>query len=164
MRHLLQAALLTLSAASLAQDTTLHTTTILIVVPTLVQTTTKDTVYTLTANDFTLTDNGAPQKILLDPTATQPLSLVVLVQTGGAAVRELQYYAHLETMLAELLDSNPYSKAKNHVSIVNFDSKPEAASPFTSNVAEWTNTKLSDDVMETQVGKARNTYQRVKPK
>ena len=33
-----------------------------------------------------------------------------------------------------------------------------------SNVAEWTITKLSDDVMETQVGKARNTYQRVKSK
>jgi len=39
---------------------------------------------------------------------------------------------NLETMLASLLGGAP-----NRVSIVNFDSRPEAASPFTSNVAEW---------------------------
>jgi VWFA-related protein len=39
---------------------------------------------------------------------------------------------NLETMLASLLGGAP-----NKVSIVNFDSRPEAASPFTSNVAEW---------------------------
>ncbi|WP_213804000.1 hypothetical protein [Granulicella sp. dw_53] len=56
MRPLVQAALLTtLTATGLAQDTTLHTTT-LVVVPTLVQTTGKDVVYTLSANDFLLTD------------------------------------------------------------------------------------------------------------
>jgi VWFA-related protein len=136
MRLFLQATLLAaLTASSLAQET-LHTTTTLIVVPTLVQTSAKDVVYTLTADDFILTDNGTPQKIRLEPTSTQHLSLVVLVQTGGSATRELQYYAHLETMLAALLEDS--TSAKNQVSIVNFGSKPEAASPFTTNVAEWT--------------------------
>ena len=140
MRPILQAALLTLlSAAALAQDTTLRTTTTLVVVPTLVQTPTKDIVYTLTADDFTLTDNGTPQKIKLEPASTQPLSLVVLVQIGGAAPREFRYYRHLETMLASLLENGPNSgHAPNQVAIVNFDSRPEAASPFTTDVSEWT--------------------------
>jgi len=72
MRPILQAALLTLlSAVALAQDT-LRTTTTLVVVPTLVQTPAKDIVYTLTADDFALTDNGAPQKIKLEPASNQP--------------------------------------------------------------------------------------------
>jgi VWFA-related protein len=137
--RILQAALLTLLATvALAQDT-LRTTTTLIVVPTLVQTPAKDVVYTLTADDFALTDNGAPQKIKLEPASTQPLSLVVLVQIGGAAPQQFKYYRHLETMLASLLENGPDSgHAPNQVAIVNFDSRPEAASPFTSNVSEWT--------------------------
>ncbi|CAN5556687.1 hypothetical protein BH10ACI4_BH10ACI4_37900 [soil metagenome] len=138
MRLILQAALLTLLAGTARAQDTLRTTTTLVVVPTLVQTTSQDVVYTLTADDFLLTDNGTPQKIKLEPTSTQPLSLVVLVQTGGPATRELQYYAHLETMLAALLEDGTSSPSKNQVSIVNFDSKPEGASPFTANVAEWT--------------------------
>jgi VWFA-related protein len=139
MRPILQAALLTLlTAVALAQDT-LRTTTTLVVVPTLVQTPAKDIVYTLTADDFALTDNGAPQKIKLEPASTQPLSLVVLVQIGGAAPRQFKYYGHLETMLASLLTNGPDSgHAANQVAVVNFDSRPEAASPFTTDVSEWT--------------------------
>jgi len=139
MRTILQAALLTiLTAVALAQDT-LHTTTTLVVVPTLVQTPAKDIVYTLTADDFALTDNGAPQKIKLEPAPPQPLSLVVLVQIGGAAPRQFRYYNHLETMLASLLQNGPDSShAPNQVAVVNFDSRPEAASPFTTDVSEWT--------------------------
>ncbi len=139
MRPILQAALLTLlTATGLAQDT-LRTTTTLVVVPTLVQTPAKDIVYTLTADDFALTDNGAPQKIKLEPASTQPLSLVVLVQIGGAAPHQFKYYSHLETMLASLLTNGPDSgHAPNQVAIVNFDSRPEASSPFTTDVSEWT--------------------------
>lgn len=112
---------------------TLHTTTRLVIVPALVQNPANDVVFSLTANDFLLTDNGSPQKITLDDETNPPLSLVVLVQTGGAAVHQLQDYRNLEPMLASLLGNPP-----NQVSIVNFDSKPEAASPFTSDVAQWT--------------------------
>jgi VWFA-related protein len=90
-------------------------------------------VYSLNADDFLLTDKGIPQKITLDEASGQPLSLVVLMQTGGAAVREFDKYRGLETMLASLLGGAP-----NQVAIVNFDSKPEAASPFTSYIAQWT--------------------------
>jgi VWFA-related protein len=113
-------------------QTTLHTTTTLVVVPTQVQTTGKEPVFSLTAADFLLTDNGVPQKVTLEEETKRPLSLVVLMQTGGMARGQFPSYVNLETMLASLLDGAP-----NKVSIVNFDSRPEAASPFTSKVAEW---------------------------
>ena len=140
MRTRLQAALLlSIAATTLAQnpDATLRTTTSLVVVPTLVQTPAKEVVYTLTADDFALTDNAVPQKIALEPAASEPLSLVVLMQTGGSARREFVHYTRIETMLESLLQSSPDAHSPNQVAIVNFDSKPEAASPFTPNVAEW---------------------------
>jgi len=123
----------TACAQNNAPPPTLQTTTRLVVVPTLVQTPANEVVYSLHAEDFLLTDKGVAQKVSLDDEAHQPLSLVVLMQTGGAAVHEFDKYRGLETMLSEML-----GKAPNQVSIVNFDSKPEAASPFTSDIAQWT--------------------------
>jgi VWFA-related protein len=143
MRILLQAALLTsIATTTLAQnsvpsDTTLHTTTSLVVVPTLVETPAKQVVYSLTADDFALTDNTIPQTITLERAATEPLSLIVLMQTGGSARGEFVHYAGVETMLESLLQASPDAHAPNQVAIVNFDSRPEAASPFTPKVAEW---------------------------
>jgi len=111
---------------------TLRTGTSLVVVPALVQTKTKELVYSLTAADFILTDNGVPQKVTLEQDAARPLSLVVLMQTGGAARSQFKNYDNLETMLAAILGGTP-----NQVSIVNFDSRIEGASPFTSDIAQW---------------------------
>lgn len=112
---------------------TLRATTRLVLVPTLVRTPSKEFVYSLNAEDFFLTDKGIPQKVTLDSQSSQPLSLVVLIQTGGSAVHELTNYRNLEPMLAAILGTPP-----NQVSVVHFDSQPEAASPFTSNIAQWT--------------------------
>ena len=120
-----------LTGMGLAQAT-LRTTTTLVVVPTLVQTAGKETAFSLTVEDFVLTDNGVPQKVMLEEETKRPLSLVVLMQTGGVAHGQFASYTNLETMLATLLGGAP-----NRVSIVNFDSRPEAASPFTSDVAQW---------------------------
>jgi VWFA-related protein len=120
-----------LAGAAFAQ-TTLHTTTTLVVVPTLVQTSGNALVFSLKADDFVLTDDGVPQKVTLEDESTRPLSLVVLMQTGGAARGQFPSYANLSTMMATILGPAP-----NKVSIVNFDSRPEAASPFTSDVAQW---------------------------
>jgi VWFA-related protein len=117
---------------ALFAQTTLHTTTTLVVVPTLVQTAGKETAFSLKAEDFVLTDNGVPQKVTLEEETKRPLSLVVLMQTGGVARGQFASYANLETLLASLLGGAP-----NRVSIVNFDSRTEAASPFTSDVAQW---------------------------
>jgi VWFA-related protein len=119
-------------ATSAFAQTTLRTTTTLVVVPTLVQTSGKELVFSLKADDFVLTDNGVPQKVTLEEESSRPLSLVVLMQTGGIARGQFENYAHLDSMIADVL-----GKAPNVVSVVNFDSEPEAASPFTSDVAEW---------------------------
>src|SRR5713226_5027676 len=121
----------TLSSVAFAQ-TTIRTTTTLVVVPTLVQTPGKELVFSLKADDFILTDNGVPQKVTLEEETNRPLSLVVLMQTGGAARGQFESYANLDTMFAGIL-----GKAPNKVSIVNFDSRVEAASPFTSDIAQW---------------------------
>jgi VWFA-related protein len=113
-------------------QTTLHTTTTLVVVPTLVQTAGKETVFSLTAEDFALTDNGVAQKVTLEEETKRPLSLVVLMQTGGVARGQFPSYANLETMLASLLGGAP-----NKASIVSFDGRVEGVSPFTSDVAQW---------------------------
>jgi VWFA-related protein len=97
-----------------------------------VQTPAKDLVYSLTADDFTLTDNGVPQKVRLEADTARPLSLVVLMQTGGAAQSQFKNYANLETMLAAVLGGTP-----NRAAIVNFDSRIEGASPFTTDIAQW---------------------------
>lgn len=117
--------------AAFAQ-TTLRTTTTLVVVPTLVQNSDREVVFSLTADDFILTDNGVPQKVTLEEEMKRPLSLVVLMQTGGVAHGQFASYSNLETMLSYLLGEAP-----NKVSIVNFDSRPAAASPFTSDIAQW---------------------------
>jgi VWFA-related protein len=121
------------SAQTPASPATLHTGTTLVVVPTLVQTPAKDLVFSLTADDFALTDNGAPQKIRLEEDSSRPLSLVVLMQTGGAARQQFANYTHLETMLVSVLGGAP-----NKAAIVNFDSRPEYDSPFTSDITQWT--------------------------
>src|SRR6201996_9865248 len=90
------------SCAALAQ-TPLHTTTPLVVVPTLVQTPDKDLVYSLRAEDFELTDNGVPQKVTLEEETKRPLSLVVLMQTGGDERGQFASYVNLEPLLASLL-------------------------------------------------------------
>ncbi len=120
-----------LTTSTFAQ-TTLHTTTTLVVVPTLVQTSEKELVFSLKADDFILMDNGVPQKVTLEEEANRPLSLVVLMQTGGIARGQFASYSNLEAALASFLGTAP-----NKVSIVNFDSGVEAASPFTSDIAEW---------------------------
>lgn len=137
MRRLFIAGSLLMAAGQLFAQSpdanTLHTSTQLVVVPALVQSPTNDVVYSLHANDFQLTDRGVPRRVTLDEASKQPLSLVVLMQTGGAAKPEFDKYRGLETMLGDMLGGAP-----NQVSIVNFDSRPEAASPFTSDIAQWT--------------------------
>jgi VWFA-related protein len=112
--------------------TTLRTGTSLVVVPTLVQTSDRELVFSLSAADFVLTDNGVPQRVALEEDTTRPLSLVVLMQTGGAARSQFKNYDNLETMLAAILGGAP-----NMVSIVNFDSRIEGASPFTTDISQW---------------------------
>ena len=128
------ALLLTLPFLSRAQSppppaATLSSTTTLVLVPTLVRSPAGDLLHTLSARDFRLTDNGVEQQLTLETTERQPLSVVVLMQTGGAAPRQFANYAHLTPMLEAMMGSSAY-----RVALVTFDSRPEEIWNFPSRV------------------------------
>ena len=102
----------------------------LVVVPALVRTKSGELVYTLKANDFILTDDGVVQKLRLEEdTGTQPLAMVIIVQTGGDAAVHLDQYQHLGGMLTNMLGG-----VDHRVAVVGFDSTPILLHGFTSNV------------------------------
>jgi hypothetical protein len=73
----------------------------LVLVPALVKTRSGEVVFSLTADDFVLTDNGVPQRLQLEvDTDSQPLALAVIVQTGGRGAGHLDDYRGLDAVLA----------------------------------------------------------------
>jgi len=104
----------------------------LVMVPVLVTTKAGKVVFELTADDFLVTDNGVPQKITLDPeTDSQPLALVIVVETGGAGAGHLSDYRQLDSILDALIGN-----VEHRVAMVGFDSMPHLVMPFTSSTAE----------------------------
>jgi VWFA-related protein len=86
--------------------------------------------FTLTADDFTITDNGVLQKIALEQdTDGRPLSLVVAVETGGNGAGRLDEYSRLGIMIQALVGN-----VDHRVAVVGFDSKPHLLQEFT---ADW---------------------------
>lgn len=128
---LAQIAVTQIAAAQGAPQPTIRSTSTLVVVPTLVQTPTGELITNLEAKDFLLTDNGVPQTVTLEQVEQQPVAVVVLMQTGGAAARQFENYAGLPSMLDYLTGSAPHQ-----VALVTFDSRPEEASDFLPNVED----------------------------
>ena len=100
--------------------TTIRATSNLVMVPALVRLASGEIVGDLKAEDFKLTDNGAEQKISVEKVDRQPIAVAVLMQTGGAALRQFQNYSTLNFMVTLLLGSSTH-----RVGIVTFDSHPE---------------------------------------
>jgi VWFA-related protein len=101
----------------------------LVLVPALVKTKAGEVVFSLTADDFTLTDDGVPQSLRLEPdTDSQPLALAVIVQTGGQGASHLPDYRHLGAVLDAVIGDVPH-----RVAVIGFDSKPRLALDFTTN-------------------------------
>jgi VWFA-related protein len=102
----------------------------LVLVPAMVKTKGGAVVYTLTADDFVVTDDGINQKLRLEEgTDSQPLALVVLVETGASGVRHLDDYRGLGAILDAVVGAVPH-----RVAIVAFDSAPALVQRFTTNV------------------------------
>jgi len=98
----------------------------LVQVPVLVKTSHGGVVFSLTADDFLVTDNGAPQKPTLDAdTDSQPLALAIVVQTGGAGVQHLADYGRLDAILDALIGN-----VEHQVAVIAFDSTPHLILPF----------------------------------
>jgi|SRR5450631_713878 VWFA-related protein len=99
----------------------------LVLVPVLVKTKVGETVFSLTADDFILTDNGVPQPLRLEPdTDSQPLALAVIVETGGQGAFHLGDYHDLGAMLDAVIGDVPH-----RVAVIGFDSKPRLEQDFT---------------------------------
>jgi VWFA-related protein len=108
---------------------TFTTGTTLVVVPTLVTTKAGEPVFTLTAKDFTVTDDGVPQKITVDDSGGQPLALVVVIETGGAGARQLELERPLHSMLDEVVGG-----VDHQIAVVAFDSTPHLVLNFTPEI------------------------------
>jgi VWFA-related protein len=114
-------------AAPPAAGTVFHAGTTLVLVPALIRTKSGELVFTLTADDFSLTDDDAPQKLSLEQdTDREPLALVVAVETGGAGARHLDDYRNLGATIEALIGDVPH-----RVALVGFDSEPRVLEDFT---------------------------------
>lgn len=114
----------------------LRTQTTVVLVPALVQDRAGKPVYTLKADDFALTDDGVPQKLVLElESGDEPLSLVVLVEVGGAGARQFRKYATIAPPLAPMLPSI-IGHVDRRVAVVTFDSTPRTLQSFTSDLDE----------------------------
>jgi VWFA-related protein len=114
-------------APSLPQFPVLSTRTTLVLVPALVRTKNGAPVFTLSAKDFVLTDDGIEQKITIDEeTGSEPLALVVAVETGGAGARQLDKYRNLGPSIEAVIGGVPHQ-----VAVVEFDSEARLALAFT---------------------------------
>jgi VWFA-related protein len=104
----------------------------LVEVPALVKTKAGEVVFELTADDFSLTDDGIPQHLTLDPdTDAQPLALAICVETGGAGSQHLMDYRNLDAILDALIGN-----VEHRVAVIGFDSTPHLLLPFTPNTGD----------------------------
>jgi len=86
-------------------------------------------IFNLKAEDFTLTDDGVPQKLRLEKDAGgEPLALVVDIEGGGEAAGRIDHFAPLMSMLDAVVGGVPH-----RIAVVGFDSSPALVTNFTSN-------------------------------
>src|ERR1700720_3981081 len=112
------------TAPPVSQTPSFSTHSSLVVVPALVRSKSGSLVYTLTADDFSLTDDGVLQKVTLeqDP-GGEPLALVVVIEVGGAGAREFNKYSSIAPPLGPMLESI-VGNVPHKVAVVTFDSAP----------------------------------------
>lgn len=100
----------------------------LVLVPALVTTKSGEVVFELTADDFLLTDNGAPQKLRMEAdNDAQPIAIVLLLQNGNTGASHLNDYGGLTEVLDSVIGNVPY-----RIAVVSFDSTPRIAQDFTA--------------------------------
>jgi VWFA-related protein len=103
----------------------------LVLIPALVKTKPGALVFTLNASDFALTDDGVPQQLTLEQdTDSQPLALVIAVETGGDGLAHIEDYKNLGPLLDSIVGGVPHQ-----VAVVGFDSAPTLLHGFTPDTA-----------------------------
>jgi VWFA-related protein len=100
----------------------------LVLVPALVRTKAGKLVFSLAAEDFTVSDDGLEQKVTLEQdTDSEPLALVVAVETGGGGARQLDKYRNLGTLIEAVVGDVPHK-----IAVVGFDRTPKLLQDFTA--------------------------------
>jgi VWFA-related protein len=128
-RYCLSLALLATTTA--AQQPEIRIQSNLVVVPALVRNEEGNLVYSLTADDFIVRDNGTDQKIHLETDRDpHPLALVVAIQTAGNGARQEKYINGLSTMIENIAGNTPQT-----VALVAFGNKPALAADFSKDPA-----------------------------
>jgi VWFA-related protein len=100
--------------------TVLKSTSTFVLVPTRVRSSSGAPVRDLRAEQFRLFDEGVPQNVLKVKTDDLPISLVILMQTGGAAAQKFSNYADLPVLLGKILGGS-----EREIMFVTFDSRIE---------------------------------------
>jgi len=137
---LIVAATLMVSMAGLAQGvpaapqtatepTTLRTQSNVVLVPALVRNEKGEVVFNLSAADFRVTDDGVEQPLKLDEdTGSEPLALVIAVETGAVGAGKLDSYQHLGAVIEALVGGVPH-----RIGVVAFASAPNLVLDFSAN-------------------------------
>ena len=103
-----------------------------VLVPALVRNSKGQLVFTLTTNDFHLTDDGIEQKLTLDAgTGNEPMALVVAVQCGGVGRAKLASYRNLGPTIGNVVAGVPH-----RVAVVAFDSTARVVQEFSPDANE----------------------------
>ncbi len=99
-----------------------------IMVPALVESKAGEVAYGLSGDNFLIKDDGIEQRVDLesDPGA-QPLSLLLVIQTGHNAAAQLGNIARLDDLLDSILTS-----PRDQVGIITFDGRPRLVQDFTT--------------------------------
>jgi VWFA-related protein len=97
-------------------------------VPALVEVRSGDIAYGLSADDFSIKDDGIEQKVGLQSSdIMRPFSLILLIQTGHNAASQLGKISSLDNLLDSILTSR-----RDQVAIITFDSRARVLHDFAS--------------------------------
>lgn len=123
MQRILITAMLFTPAAAFGQTApgdaaTFRSASTMVTVPALVRGPSGGFATGLDARDFALFDNGLPQQLKLANLADEPVAMVVIVQTGGAANRHFFDYADLPDFLDWMTGGTTHE-----IMLVTFDSR-----------------------------------------
>jgi VWFA-related protein len=120
------AIILFMSGSFAQQNDSLRSQANVVLMPTLVEDIEGHVVYGLTQNDFVILDDAAEQVVHLDDSPeSDPVSVVVAIQTGLRAKREFPRMRGIGPMLSPI-----FSQAESRVALVEFDSHVNLVGDF----------------------------------
>ncbi|HST10980.1 MAG TPA: VWA domain-containing protein [Terriglobales bacterium] len=118
--------MLILTTVTAAQEPTFRAQSNVVTVPVLVRDEQGKPVYGLEARDFIVKDDGVAQAVQMDEAAeSEPVSMVVALQSGRRAGREFSRMQGLAAMLSPI-----FALPGSRVALVEFDSTPNVTQPF----------------------------------